>query len=113
MIARSAAEAEGWKRPNASVFVKVLKSPGWVPRLRAFGERQCPQGQDGIAREPRDQEGSLHRDWAERGEDEHQHIESHKRACGQNPSTVSHDDHICSSPRRSHEIAGEKSPQAA
>jgi hypothetical protein len=41
-------------------------------------------------------EGRLHRDWAERREDEHQQVESHHRG-GDNASTVQNA-HICSSP---------------
>ena len=54
-------------------------------QLRAIGERQGCQGQDGIARYPCDQERRLHRDRAERGDDEHQQVESHERSRGDYP----------------------------
>jgi hypothetical protein len=85
--------------PGAPVFVNVPGVPVG-PRLRAFGERQRPQGQDGIAREPCDEEGRLHRDWAERREDEHEQVESHHPGGGDNASTVQNAQ-ICSSPKPS------------
>jgi hypothetical protein len=76
----------------APVFVNGLEAR-WF-QLRVFGEHQRGQGQDSIARDPRDQEGSIHRDWAERREDEHQQVESHQRSGGDYPSTVSQDDQL-------------------
>jgi hypothetical protein len=61
-------------------------------RLRTFGDCQGRQGQDGIARDPYDHEGSLYRVWADRREDEHDEVESRQGNGGDNASTVSQDD---------------------
>jgi hypothetical protein len=63
-----------WGNPKTRTFAELPHVPRDPvgPGLRAFREEQRSYGQDGIARHPRDQEGRLHRDWAERREDEHQ-----------------------------------------
>jgi len=83
-------------RQCSGMYLESRLVPGYERSVSA----SAPQGQDGIARKPCDQEGSLHRDWPERREDEHQQVESHQRSGGDYPSTVSQDDQ--STPRQCH-----------